>query len=410
MPTTTLNRVFRSNLGLSWKNILSLIILVSGGLIWFFISSTVLGRIASSSSYYENLSILIIIAVATATAALIGAFFPRGSANLRFLKIWMASGAVASIIPLAIDMGNFFGVAIVAFLWGATLGFGMPASMEYLTESTAVENRGRVSAIVFFATFVGIFISAMILEPLDYQTQLGTLGALRLVGLVVFILLDPAKISVVKKASSYLTIIRKRSFFLYFSAWIMFSLVNYVSIPILNSHFGESFANASATIEAVITAVFALVGGVLCDTVGRKVVVISGFIMLGLGYAVLGIFPLSFMGWIFYTAADGIALGMLGVVFFMTLWGDLAHEDSSKKYYALGSLPLLFSNLLQKIVAPDLAALVSVTAVFSLASFFLFLAILPLLYAPETLSEQKLKERELKGYIEKAKKTKEKYT
>jgi len=94
----------------------------------------------------------------------------------------------------------------------------------------------------------------------------------------------------------------------------------------------------------------------------------------------------------------------------MTLWGDLAHEDSSKKYYALGSLPLLFSNLLQKIVAPDLAALVSVTAVFSLASFFLFLAILPLLYAPETLSEQKLKERELKGYIEKAKKTKEKYT
>lgn len=90
MPTTTLNRVFRSNLGLSGKNILSLIILVSGGLIWFFISSTVLGRIASSSSYYENLSILIIIAVATATAALIGAFFPRGSANLRFLKIWMA--------------------------------------------------------------------------------------------------------------------------------------------------------------------------------------------------------------------------------------------------------------------------------------------------------------------------------
>jgi len=409
VPTTTLNRVFRSNLGLSWKNFLSLIILVAGGLIWFFISSTVLGKIGSSLSYYENLLILIINAVATATAALIGAFFPRGSANLRFLKIWMASGAVASIIPLTIDMGNFFWVTFVAFLWGATLGFGMPASMEYLTEGTAVENRGRVSAIVFFATFVGIFISAMILELLDYQTQFGTLGALRFVGLIVFILLNPAERSAVKKASSYKTIIRNRSFFLYFSPWVMFALVNYLSIPILNSHFGESFANASATTEVIFTAVFALVGGVLCDAVGRKVVVISGFIMLGLGYAVLGIFPLSFIGWSFYTVVDGIAWGMLGVVFFMTLWGDLAHENSSKKYYALGGIPLLFSNLLQKLVGPDLAASVSVTAVFSLASLFLFLAILPLLYAPETLPEKNLKERELKGYLEKAKKIKEKY-
>jgi uncharacterized membrane protein (DUF485 family) len=148
--------------------------------------------------------------------------------------------------------------------WGATLGFGMPASMEYLTEGTAVENRGRVSAIVFFATFGGIFISAMILELLDYQTQFGTLGALRFVGLIVFILLNPAERSAVKKAPSYKTIIRNRSFFLYFSAWVMFALVNYLSIPILNSHFGESFANASATTEVIFTAVFALVGGVLC--------------------------------------------------------------------------------------------------------------------------------------------------
>jgi hypothetical protein len=32
------------------------------------------------------------------------------------------------------------------------------------------------------------------------------------------------------------------------------------------------------------------------------------------------------------------------------------------------------------------------------------------MYAPETLAEKKIRERELEGYIEKAKKTKEKYT
>ena len=45
---------------------------------------------------------------------------------------------------------------------------------------------------------------------------------------------------------------------------------------------------------------------------------------------------------------------------------------------------------------------------FSLAAFFLFLAVVPLMYAPETLPEKKMKERQLKQYIEKAKKIKEK--
>jgi hypothetical protein len=88
----------------------------------------------------------------------------------------------------------------------------------------------------------------------------------------------------------------------------------------------------------------------------------------------------------------------------------LAGARSSKKYFALGALPLLFSNVLQKLIGPDLAASVPVTAVFSLSSIFLFLAVLPLLYAPETLSEKRIRERELRGYLEKAKKVKEEYT
>jgi len=414
MPPIMLNRVLHANLGLSWKNFLSLAILVSGGLIWFSISSTVLEEITSHLSYNENLLILIISAASTAMAAVIGAFLPRGSANLRFLKIWMASGAVASIIPLIIDVESFLGVIFVTILWGATLGIGMPASMEYLTKATVIENRGRVGALAYFATFAGIFVSGMVLGPLDYRTQLGVLGILKFAGLIVFLLLNPSERPARKKTLSYLTIVRERSFLLYFSAWIMFALVNYLSIPILSNQvdavFGKDFANSSATIEAMITAVFALVGGVLCDTVGRKLVAVSGFIMLGLGYATLGLFPLSFLGWAFYTAVDGAAWGMLGVVFFMTLWGDLAHENSSKKYYALGSLPLLLSSLLQEVVAPDLAASVSFTNVFSLASLFLFLAILPLLYAPETLPEKTMKARELRQYVERAKKVKGNYT
>jgi hypothetical protein len=60
------------------------------------------------------------------------------------------------------------------------------------------------------------------------------------------------------------------------------------------------------------------------------------------------------------------------------------------------------------VVVPFAGDIKAVTA-FSLASFFLFVAVLPLMYAPETLPEKKIKDRELRDYLEKAKRTKDKY-
>jgi hypothetical protein len=44
-----------------------------------------------------------------------------------------------------------------------------------------------------------------------------------------------------------------------------------------------------------------------------------------------------------------------------------------------------------------------------LASFFLFVAVLPLIYAPETLPEKKMELRRLRSFAEEARKAKEKY-
>jgi hypothetical protein len=52
---------------------------------------------------------------------------------------------------------------------------------------------------------------------------------------------------------------------------------------------------------------------------------------------------------------------------------------------------------------------IPVSTAFSFASFFLFLAVLPLIYAPETLPEREIRRRELRDYIRKAKKMVEKY-
>ncbi len=49
-------------------------------------------------------------------------------------------------------------------------------------------------------------------------------------------------------------------------------------------------------------------------------------------------------------------------------------------------------------------AIANYSMIFSFASFFLFIAVLPLVFAPETMSEQIIKNNDLKNYVNKAKK------
>lgn len=133
--------------------------------------------------------------------------------------------------------------------------------------------------------------------------------------------------------------------------------------------------------------------------------------MLGIGYAVIGVSPLSLLQYsgIFYIIADGTAWGIFYVVFIFTLWGDLAQGKNADKLYFVGALPFVCSYLIQGILSPLLtenfsSAIDNPTMIFSFASVFLFLAVLPLIYAPETLPEKVMKDRDLKSYIENAKK------
>lgn len=75
-------------------------------------------------------------------------------------------------------------------------------------------------------------------------------------------------------------------------------------------------------------------------------------------------------------------------------------------YYAIGGIPYFLTPLIRVIIAPFV--MLPAYFAFSLASFFLFVAVLPLLYAPETLPEKKIELRQLRKYVEKAKEVREK--
>jgi len=106
---------------------------------------------------------------------------------------------------------------------------------------------------------------------------------------------------------------------------------------------------------------------------------------------------------------DGIAWGVFMVTFILTLWGDLSQPGTREQYYVVGSIPFFLTDFVRLLFIPYVAGILPVYAAFSLASFFLFVAVLPLIYAPETLPERKIELRRVRKYVEAARKVKEKH-
>ncbi len=396
------------------KSLLFSIGLIVNTFVWLFCTSKLLRKTIEIGGFSDADALMIwsVNFSGAAVSILAGALLTnRFHLRRRFLFCWTLFGTLSSIASLFMD-ATMYGALAVSALLSVSLGLGLPVCMAEFAEQTAVERRGRLGGIMLLLIMglqlpCNAIMANLITE--NIATSLLFLAIWRGLGLITFLPINPHERNVRTEDSvSFASIIGQRSFVLYAIPWTMFSLVNYLSAPIGAKIHGDDFENLMM-IGNAFAGVSAIVGGFLCDVIGRKRITIVGFIILGLGYAVVGVSPASYDSWCFHTLVDGIAWGMLYVIFITTLWGDLAYGKRSEKYYALGSLPYLLSSFLRLTAGPLIADTVSYTAVFSFASFFLFLAVLPLMYAPETLPEKKMKERELKIYVERAKKIREEY-
>jgi MFS family permease len=297
---------------------------------------------------------------------------------------------------------------VISLILGITAGIGLPSCLAYFADATVVENRGLYGGITWSTIGFGTLIFAVLISPMNLTLAFATLTAWRIFGVVAFFFLSRSRGRIQKKPNipRYRSILERREMVLYLVPWIMFSLVNFTEAPVLERLLGDSYTFLGF-VEFAISGVSAVIGGLLSDVVGRKRVVITGFAILGIEYAVLSLFSETQFCWYLYTVLDGFAWGMFASVFFMTLWGDLAGDYQKEKYYALGGIPYFLAGFLPIIVKPYAGTIQTATA-FSLASFFLFLAVLPLMYAPETLPEKTIQQRELGKYVDDAKKFKEK--
>jgi MFS family permease len=403
----TRSRMISKEKATSKRTLLACSIIIVNTFAWYSCGFVILKEILSE--YLEEFLFWSINFVGAALSILIGASIANNLRRRILVAFWLVLGIFSSLIPNLLNQYTAINILIIFLLFGISFGLGIPVCMAYFTECTTIENRARHGGAILF--FIGL--GTLFLSSLRFDIMLSTLvlAAWRGSSLLFLPWIRVNKdIDKKTKKISYMSILNQRSFLLYLGPWIMFCLVNYLSAPIIINFFGEDFVRTSTLIEGGLVGIFAIVGGIFADKVGRKPLIIIGFILLGLGYAILGIRPESLLSWYIYTVIDGIAGGIILTIFIFTLWGDIAFDCCSEKYYAIGGLPYLLSNFLRLIIGQYVIQTVLVYTIFSLVSLFLFLAVVPLMFAPETLPEKKIRERELRQYIEKAKKIKEKFT
>jgi len=330
-----------------------------------------------------------------------------------YIPMWTILAMSSSMTLLLFGVNRIETKIFYLFLGGASVGIGIPPCLAYFADNTSTENRGRTGAIIFFFTslmFVALAIMANMLKAQNFILFSFFWG---LLSLMLVLILRVEKKATEKSKVSLKSIISNKQFLLYFIPWIMFCFIDALEAPTLQhfvaENFGNSFMDLLLLIETSVTAFAILITGFLIDYYGRRRILLYGFIILGIAHALVGIASWSIFSWYLYALINGLALGVFIVTFVFTVWGDLSPKGTREKYYAIGSLPFFVILYVKEIIAPYILK-IPISAAFSLASFFLFLAVWPLVNAPETLPEKKIRERELRRYIEKAKKIREKYT
>jgi len=404
-----LKKYFPEEIGITKRDFFAIFILLLNSFTWYYMTLILIDSISSdlnmaslSRALYYTLSF---------GSSIIGAVLSDKIRRLQFLKFWIALGVMSSLLPYFIGITTPTHVLAIFSFLGITFGLGMPSCLAYFADYTIVENRGRISGIIFLITNLSALPLSILFMMSDVATSFITLAIWRGLGLILFLfLIYDQKMAIERKRASFTSIFYNRSFVLYVIPWFMFNFINISEKIILKDFFGPDFHSFILMMEPMIGSFSAFAGGLLSDIIGRKKVVIYGFVSLGVAYAIIGIAPRPpmLLSWYFYLIVDGVAAGILWVTFILVLWGDLSQLGAREKYYAVGSTPFLMTEIIPLILAPYITTIPAYAA-FSLASFFLFLSVLPLMYAPETLPEKKIELRRLRGYVEKAKKIREKY-
>ena len=361
------------------------------------------GLIMSWGFYYVGIII----------SSIIGTVLSERIKRATIFTIWITAGFLASLsFPLIVKVNTIPLTSTAIFFLGFSVGLGIPSCLAEFADTISIEKRGQAGGFILLLTIISISLVASAFSSINLTIISLISGGWRIFGILSLYALRPKIVmktaESVEKRVSYYSVFSNKTFVFYLTSWLMFSFIDHFEAPILRLFFEQKVWFFIQLVSPTIGSIFAQIWGYLSDNLGRKKVTIYGFVILGLAYAGLGVAPALPLCWYLYGILNAVAWGNFYVNFVLVLWGDLSDSGGREKYYSVGGTLFFFAGIVELLSSSYLEK-IPTYASFSLASLFLFLAVIPLIYAPETLPEKLIRQRELKRYIEKAKRIREKY-
>ena len=262
-----------------------------------------------------------------------------------------------------------------------------------------------IGGVTFALTFVAITLGGYLTTITNFNTAVIGFSLWRLMGLFFFLVLMTNQ-NFIQTKVGYFKILEEKPFLLYLIPWTIFCVVNWFEVPFFDTQLQKQYLHTNLSYmislaEFGIGGLSMFIGGYFSDRIGRKRLIIAAYATMGIGYALLSFAAQNSLVFYSYVVLDGTAWGIFFLMFFLVVWADFAQSRIKNRYYLLGNMPFIMSSFITPIVTPY-SGIIPLIAAFSFASFFLFVGVIPLMVAPETLPEKMMKDRDLKSYAEKA--------
>jgi MFS family permease len=390
---------------ISGRKFFAVLTLFFPSLAWFFLFESYLREFITSflssppDPFWISFGLLLYYA-SIFVSAIIGSIISGKWNRKRFLFFWIFLGIISTASVLFFQ-GLIFSLFSGIFV-GASFGLGFPSVLACFAESTTIEERGRVSGVLIFITFIAIILIGFSISPfLELSGSIVPLAIIIVFRATSFValLIDPCE-RVVCKKERWIAVFTTHGYSLYFVSWLLFSVAagtfGFLGLPsslasVIESGLGSYFLYLGAILSALIV-------GFASDRYGRKNIILFGFISLGISYIFFGI-AFDELSYLLTRIIYGAAAGTIFVVYGLTVIGDLAYTCSREKLMAIGVIPTfvvygifqVFSNTFEFPISPNVIS--AVLGVLSLIS------LIPLIYAPETLPKEKLLRKQLEEHL-----------